>query len=50
MQDYVKDWDILVPLKEDLKNGQPFPSLPSKMATCLIVSYLDYRPMICSLL
>ena len=44
------EWDIKVPIKEQLKNCKPFPVLSSYNAIAIILSFVAKRPEICQIL
>ena len=44
-------WDIKVPIKQNMRHGQAFnPVIQSNHATALILSYVDFKDEVCSLL
>ena len=44
------NWNVRVPIKQALKKGNPLKTIPSKIISAIVLSYLGPRPIICRLM
>ena len=44
------NWDVCLPIKEELKADQPFDQFPSKHVTAHVLSFVGYKHEVCQTL